>query len=289
MNDLVKVNSWQFQHQEQLKYRTTGSPILRVKFYHYPQYRQNVTLIRSPRNCKLQKKKLNSFFVYNRKVNPRGSISFDRIVRIEPVPQRFSVNANWGEITEISLEEKEKYTESSQFWPIQSSLLDEIINEEWFNTENLNNWVKNASMYVLGTIKIRENQEKRLGAQRAIIHGVGDCDEFTDLFITLARLRGIPSRRLTGYYITNYGKSVEGHAWAEILSPKASWIPIDLATNNIGSHKLNYVIRKIEEFNPALSDFQVNVKHSSTVHHEWIRESPKVTPVIDEGNYEAIR
>ncbi|MHA1976777.1 MAG: transglutaminase-like domain-containing protein [Candidatus Hodarchaeales archaeon] len=279
MNGIEKVNSWQFQHQEQLKYRTTGSPIFRIKFYHYPQYRQNVTLIQAPSDCKLQHKKLNSFFVFKRKVNPRGSISFDRIVQIEPIDQRITVSTNWGEISAIALEERQKYTESSQYWPLQSSLMDEIMNKTWFNTENMNNWVKQASLHVLDTIKIRENQKKRLGAQQAIIHGIGDCDEFTDLFITLARLRGIPSRRLTGYYITDYGNSVEGHAWAEIFSPKVSWIPVDLAMNNIGFHGINYVIRKIEEFNPDLSDYQVNVTHTSTVHHEWIRPLPKVAPI----------
>jgi hypothetical protein len=209
-------------------------------------------------------------------VNPRGSISFDRIVRIKPIKQQISVTDDWGEISDISLEERQKYTESSHYWPIQSSLMDEIVNKKWFLIENMNRWIKNASLCVLSKIKIREGQEKRLGAQRAILHGIGDCDEFTDLFITLARLRGIPSRRLTGFYVTDSGKSVERHAWAEIFSPQLTWITVDLAMNNIGSHKENYVILKIEEFNPALPDFQVKIKHSSNVHYNWIRSEPIV-------------
>ncbi len=278
MSGLNNVDSWQFQHKEQLKYRTTGSPIFRIKIHHYPSYRQEVTLIQSPRDCKLLHKKLNSFFIFNKKVNPRGSIAFDRIVRIKPIKRQLSVTDNWGEISEMLLEERQKYTESSHYWPIQSSLMDEIVNDKWFLIENMKQWVKNASLCVLNTIKIRENQETRLGAQRAILHGIGDCDEFTDLFITLARLRGIPSRRLTGFYVTDKGKSVEGHAWAEIFSPRLTWIPVDLAMNNIGSHTINYVILKIEEFNPSLPDYQVNLKHTSIVHHEWIRPPPKVMP-----------
>ncbi len=279
MSGRDSVKAWQFHHQEQLKYRTTGSPTFRVKFYHYPSYRQEVTLIQSPPDCKLQHKKLNSFFIFNRKVHSRGSISFDRIVQIKPLSQRISLQDNWGEISEISLEERQKYTESSQYWPVQSSLMDEIVNNKWFLTENMKNWVKKASLCVLDTIKVRENQEERLGAQRALIHGIGDCDEFTDLFITLARLRGIPSRRLTGFYVTEHGKSVEAHAWAEIYSPTLFWIPVDLALNNIGFHKENYVILKIEEFNPSLPDYQVRTRHTSHVQHEWIRLPPQVTSI----------
>ncbi len=279
MNNLDNVNSWNFHHQEQLRYRTTGSPILRIKFFHYPPYRQKVTLLQGPKDCKLQHKKLNSFFIFNKKVHQRGSISFNRTVQIEPIVQQISMSDNWGEISDISAEERQRYTESSQYWPIQSSLMDEIVNEEWFNKEHMNTWVNNASLHVLDKIKVRENQEKRLGAQKVLLYGIGDCDEFTDLFITLARLRGIPSRRLTGYYISENGNSVEGHAWAEIFSPKVFWVPVDLAMNNIGFYKKNYVILKVEEFNPALADYQVTVKHTSSVAHEWFRSPPKVTPL----------
>ncbi|MHA2109666.1 MAG: transglutaminase-like domain-containing protein [Candidatus Hodarchaeales archaeon] len=268
--------TWQFHHREQLRYRTTGSPIIWIKFYHFPSYRQKITLIRPPNECKLQQKKINSFYIFNKKVSSRGSISLERIVGIQPLNSQISLKDNWGEISEISLEERQKYSESSQFWPTQSSLMDEILNEEWFLVENMNNWVKKASLRVLKTIKIRENQEKRLGAQKAIAHGVGDCDEFTDLFITITRLRGLPSRPLTGYYVTDSGRSMEAHAWAEIYSPTQSWIPIDLAMNNIGQHDQNYVIQKIEEFNPSLPDFQLRIKHSRSVTHEWNKPHPQV-------------
>ncbi len=277
MNGLENEKSWLFYHQEQLRYRTTGSPTIRVKFFHYPPYRQRVNLLQAPLDCKLHSKKLNSYFVYMKKVNPRGSIYFNRKVQIEPIEKRISLQEDWGSISEIPLEERQKYAESSHYWPLQSSVLDEIVNTGWFNKEKLNTWVKNASLYVINSIKVREKQEKRLGAQQALTKGVGDCDEFTDLFVTLSRLRGIPSRRLTGFFVTDNGNSVEGHAWAEVFSPKMSWIPVDIAMNNIGSHTGSYVIVKVEEFNPALADYQVNIKHTSSVTHEWIQTPPSVT------------
>ena len=131
-------------------------------------------------------------------------------------------------------------------------------------------------------IKYRGKQEKRLGADQALLTGEGDCDEFTDLFVTFARMRGIPCRRLTGYFITNLGNFVEAHAWGEILTPKLGWITIDIALNNIGNHSINYVILKIEEFNPALPDYQIETGRSSAVHYRWERSTPTITPIYHE-------
>ena len=125
----------------------------------------------------------------------------------------------------------------------------------------------------LTKIKYPEKQEKRLGADQALRTGSGDCDEFTDLFITLARIRGVPCRRLTGYFIHQTNAEPEPHAWGEILSPTIGWVPIDIALRNLGNHTINYVIGKIEEFNPSLLDYQI-LRQTSAVHYHWERPLP---------------
>jgi hypothetical protein len=125
-------------------------------------------------------------------------------------------------------------------------------------------------------IKYPENQDRRLGADQALRTGRGDCDEFTDLFITLARIRGIPCRRLTGYYIHQVNNETEAHAWAELQSPTIGWIPLDIALRNIGKHTINYIIGKIEEFNPLLYDYQI-LRQTTAVHYHWERPGPIVT------------
>ncbi|MHA1443488.1 MAG: transglutaminase-like domain-containing protein [Candidatus Hodarchaeales archaeon] len=280
MNNPREFKGWQFHHEEYLQYRTTGSPTIHLKFYHYPSYRQKVTILQPPHDCKLKKQGTNSFFIFHKKVNARGSIKLDRKIYIEPIVTRIPHSIDWGKISTISQNERAKYHESSQYWATQSPLLSDIIANEVFLGDDFKQWVRLASNFVLGTITTRENQEKRLGAHKAAKEGIGDCDEFTDLFITLTRIRGIPSRRLTGYHISEGGKSFEAHAWAEIYSPAVSWIPIDLAMNNIGMHSQNYVVWKIEEFNPALADYQIKVKHSNVVHHQWIKEKPVITPIL---------
>ncbi|MCK4848183.1 MAG: transglutaminase domain-containing protein [Candidatus Heimdallarchaeota archaeon] len=280
MNSPHEFKGWQFHHEEYLQYRTTGSPTIHLKFYHYPSYRQKVTILQPPQDCKLKRQGKNNFFIFHKKVNARGSIKLDRKIYIEPTVTKIPRDMDWGKISVIPQNERTKYQESSQYWALQSPLLKEVFIDEGFLVDDFKQWVRFASNFVLNAITTREIQETRLGAHKAIKEGVGDCDEFTDLFITLTRSRGIPSRRLTGYHISKGGSSVEAHAWAEIYSPTASWIPIDLAMNNIGLHSQNYVIWKIEEFNPALPDYQISVKHSHAVHHQWFKEKPLITPIL---------
>lgn len=66
----------------------------------------------------------------------------------------------------------------------------------------------------------------------------GVCDEITNLFISLNRAAGIPSRFVSGIAYTNlddvFGKSWVPHAWAEIFYPGYGWIPYDVTYGEYG-------------------------------------------------------
>ena len=280
MTDSRTIRGWQLHHHEQLNLRaSSGAPMIRVKFYHYPPYRQTVHIDQPPTGCKLKTKGNNTFYVFQHKVHTKEIISFDRIMTILPTVSSLSLTENWGSISDIPLLLQRKYKQSFTYWPTTSDTIHIIAQERWFATDDLAAWVLAASRYVATTIKYPENQEKRLGADSAIRTGIGDCDEYTDLFITLARLRGIPCRRLTGYHITTEPLDVEPHAWGELFSPLRGWTPIDLAMHNIGSHTISYVIQKIEEFNPSLLDYHVQTQ-SAGLHYRWEQPLPDVTPLF---------
>jgi len=281
MEKSQRLRGWQINNQEKLFYQSnTGVPTIRLKFFHYPLYRQTVKIDKFPEKCKLKIKEKNSFFIFNHQVGKKGIISINRISTIIPTTSSANPNDDWGKISDFPLFLQRKYKQSSKFWPTQSSIIKDISKEQWYILEDLSCWVQSASNYVISKIKHRENQDERLGADYAFFQGVGDCDEFTDLFITIARMRGIPCRRLTGYFITQKKEIfAEAHAWGEILSSKKDWIHVDVALNNIGKHSINYVILKMEEFNPALPDYEIKTKGSSMVHYKWERPSPIVTPI----------
>jgi hypothetical protein len=281
MNAQDTIRGWQIHHHEKLIYQANaGTPTVRLKFYQYPPYRQTVTITKFPEKCHLKMKGYNHYFLFHHKVGTKGIISLERSITVHPLPSFHSIPDNWGNISDFPQRLQQKYQQRSQYWPLHTQALPHITDQEWFRTDDLSTWVQSASRYIKEHIKHPEKQEKRLGAEEAILTGSGDCDEFTDLFVTFARMRGIPCRRLTGYFITHHqGSRAEAHAWGEILSPLKGWIPVDIPLNNLGHHTVNYVIRKIEEFNPALSDYQIQTSQSGTVHYHWELPTPDVTPI----------
>ncbi|MGF3553983.1 MAG: transglutaminase-like domain-containing protein [Thermoplasmatota archaeon] len=281
MEKYHKIIGWQIHHQEKLLYQTNaGTPTIRLKFFHYPTYRQTVKIDKYPEQCKLKVKGNNSFFIFQHKISSKGIISLDRIITVFPNTSFINLNENLGKISDFSQEIQQKYKQGSNYWPTQSNLIKNISKEKWYTNDDLSNWLQSAFNYVNLKIKHREKQEKRLGANYAFLKGIGDCDEFTDLFITIARMRGIPCRRLTGYFIVQKKNFfTEPHAWGEILSPCMRWIPIDIALNNFGNHRINYIILKIEEFNPALSDYEIKTKQTNLVHYNWEQPDAIITPI----------
>jgi len=270
---------WQLHHREQVFFQANiGAPTIRLKFFHYPPYRQHVILDHPPAGCTLKTKRNNTFFIFQQKVRTKGTISVERIVSIYPQTQTVPMHTTWGRISDIPWLLQQKYKQSFSYWPSQDQSLQNISQEHWFDNDDLLTWVKQANTYITTTIKYPEKQEKRLGADQVLRTGSGDCDEFTDLFITLARMRGVPCRRLTGYFIHRTNEA-EPHAWAELFSPINGWVPIDIALRNIGNHTVQYVISKIEEFNPSLLDYQL-MTHTATIHYHWELPSPLVTPLL---------
>lgn len=68
-------------------------------------------------------------------------------------------------------------------------------------------------------------------------HRRGVCQDFTNLFICLARLLGVPARYTCGYIFTgpkaeNTAQSEASHAWAELYLPELGWKGFD-PTNGV--------------------------------------------------------
>lgn len=197
--------------------------MLWLKFFHYPNYRQTVHIETPPAKCRLKSKGNNAFFVFQQRVHGREIISLERVINVYPAISMVNPNDDWGSISEIPENIQQKYKESSRYWPVSWASVSIVSKEEWFRTDDLSRWVQGVHRFIRRRIKHPERQEKRWGAQDAYLTGIGDCDEFADLFITLARIRGIPCRRLTGYFIhwKNTGANVEAesHAWGR-YSPR---------------------------------------------------------------------
>lgn len=123
------------------------------------------------------------------------------------------------------------YLRDQTFWPVSDTQIQSI-------TQNLST-TRSIYDYVINTLTYnydRLNNSGRLGAIAAIIDPTNSlCTEFTDLFVTLARAKGIPAREIEGFAYSNNPRikpvSLQNdvlHAWPEYYDTKTnSWKPID--------------------------------------------------------------
>ncbi|MCL4208036.1 transglutaminase-like domain-containing protein [Patescibacteria group bacterium] len=121
---------------------------------------------------------------------------------------------------------------SQSYWQVGSSNINKLIPE--FDT------LKEAYDYVVKHLNYDfdniNGEVERLGAEQALkTPDRALCQEFTDLFITFARAKNVPARRLTGYANTQNDllrplSFVEDvlHAWPEYYdAEKNTWVSVD--------------------------------------------------------------
>jgi len=138
-----------------------------------------------------------------------------------------------------------QYCRTAKYWEISDPDLIEIaknlVQEAGVDVPI---YLQRAFEFVRAHIKFRENLDQRLGARLALKDGKGDCDEFSDLFITLCRISHIPARRIMGVLLTD-AQNHSLHAWSEVYIPLyEQWVPFDVALNEFSSIKWNYLVRQ---------------------------------------------
>jgi len=79
--------------------------------------------------------------------------------------------------------------------------------------------------YVIANAHYRLLGKGLLGAKALLTSGVGECGDYSSLFIALARAKGIPARPVVGYWaISGIDQT---HVWAEFYIENLGWIPVD--------------------------------------------------------------
>ncbi len=81
----------------------------------------------------------------------------------------------------------------------------------------LHHWVHKNMTYIY--------PPKKRGATAALESMSGDCGQYADLFIALARSLNIPARLQAGFVFS--AQRVSYHVWAQIYLPHTGWFPVD--------------------------------------------------------------
>lgn len=149
------------------------------------------------------------------------------VVALLPVPSK----------EELSDSLKQEYIAPRKYWDLNSSAVQKAIKELETPRE--------IYEYVIKTLSYNYSKvatdNLRLGGNGALSDPKNSvCLEFTDLFVTLARAKGIPARSVEGYAFTQNSKlrplSLVNdilHAWPEYYDEKSKkWIMVDPTWGN---------------------------------------------------------
>jgi transglutaminase-like putative cysteine protease len=136
----------------------------------------------------------------------------------------------------------EHYTVEQKYWETSDPTLIKKVKEITDPKKPVSENARAIYDYVTATLQYntaRINKDlKRMGALAAYKSPKDAvCMEFTDLFITMARIAGIPAREVDGYAYTadssnqpifypGLGSDIL-HAWAQVYLPEAGWVPVD--------------------------------------------------------------
>jgi hypothetical protein len=134
-------------------------------------------------------------------------------------------NLNYTKIT------PQQYTTTNLFWETNNQSLIDIANQ-LKNVKDIYKFVVNTLNYKTDNFDISSRQ----GAVMAITFPNNSlCTEFTDLFVTLCRIKGIPAREVEGFAYSNNTKikpininTDVLHAWPQYYDfSKNAWVSVD--------------------------------------------------------------
>ncbi|MDR5590417.1 transglutaminase family protein [Christiangramia sp. SM2212] len=96
------------------------------------------------------------------------------------------------------------------------------------NLQNLNSWIRNEFTFKTNVTDIDTDLNHILEIKQGV------CQDFTHLFIAIAKQFEIPSRYVSGYLHQGNGfvGDLQMHAWVECCLPNSGWIGFD-PTNNL--------------------------------------------------------
>jgi len=95
------------------------------------------------------------------------------------------------------------------------------------NADNVDEKASKIYNFVTSYMHYAEQDEER-GALWALESGVGDCSEYSYLFVALCRAVGVPARVQAGFAFRSVLETLEdGHMWAEYYLENYGWVPVD--------------------------------------------------------------
>ena len=278
MQSIVGKNIWlQFGREQLYKFKITqkANATLDNSFGLQNQYRiilprdidgaevtQQVMIDKiSPAPSKTESDSEGNFFAYfNTPSNQTDNITIEGYVKVQVGTNKVTAE-NSGVITDYKQDQIQQYLGGAQYWEVNSPEI-QAKAKELKGTETNVFQIMNATYnFVIKNINYSEVKRfginNRQGALATLRSGSGVCMEYADLFLTLLRAEGIPTRAVFGYgydpLIDNSAQ--EAHQWVQVLIPSSGkWLDIDVTWGENGDAAiggvLNHFYTHVAKSNP---------------------------------------
>ena len=132
---------------------------------------------------------------------------------------------------EMKLPAGRAFTEPTRYWPADDPLVTTIIRDvlpektcPLVAVERIIDWIR-FQKHIIPDTAPEGSRGTRYGTVKVLKQGFGNCWDYSDVFITLCRAAGVPSRQVAGW---RFGRG--GHVWAEVYLENLGWIQLDPTT-----------------------------------------------------------
>jgi transglutaminase-like putative cysteine protease len=204
--------------------------------------------------------------VYNVTLNPGEEIWINLTFKV--IVERYKLTFG-NDLPWYTQEQVLNLTGEKMYWPVGNETYVKIANKLSANAKTPTDVAKNIANWIIDHLNY--NIVPRIGGERAILYlngkyvVYGDCEEVADVFVTLSRTLGIPSRVAHGLLLmehnekmyinfTNQGPILSnnwgGHAWPQMYVRNFGWIDVEMLEGlvaKVGDLSENHIKFNIEE------------------------------------------
>jgi Transglutaminase-like superfamily len=164
-----------------------------------------------------------------------------KVLNVPYITTKITVDCNASGWTPTTRKSGQRLLAATPFWPVNDPAIVVLANKITAKKQTDKQKVQAILQWLTPgrNIKFGGTTGSRWGVKRVLKQQQGQCWDFSDCFITLARAAGVPCRQVAGWL---YGTS--GHVWAECLIPGKGWQQVDPT----GGGRLNCGIYHIPYF-----------------------------------------
>ncbi|MEM3770134.1 MAG: transglutaminase-like domain-containing protein [Candidatus Bathyarchaeia archaeon] len=170
----------------------------------------------------------NMYVYWKNLIIPQGqTFTVELNYRVLSFSTTYTVNSSMIRSYDESSELYIKYTQPEELIESDNREIVEKARDITQGVENLYEKARLIYSFVINYLQYEVQDEER-GALWALENRVGDCSEYSYLFVALCRAAGIPARVQAGFAFHYAGQVLEdGHMWAEYYLENYGWIPVD--------------------------------------------------------------